>query len=200
MIGIIDYGIGNSKSILSMLEYVGSSATLVTSPDNLKKMNKLILPGVGSFDKAVELLKKGGWFDEIDRLVLNENIPILGICLGMQLQCKTSEEGESNGFGWIDAHVKRIDFSGVKVPHMGWSYIKTRKYSDILPSSNFHDKYYHVHSYHVVPDDNDNVLATVCYGKEMVVAVEHKNICGLQFHPEKSHQFGIKVLTNFSNL
>jgi imidazole glycerol-phosphate synthase subunit HisH len=199
MIGVIDYGIGNNKSVLNMLRYIGVDSALVTSPDELIKYDRLILPGVGAFDKGVELLKSGGWFNEIDRLVLNEKIPILGICLGMQLQCKTSEEGVANGFGWFDAHVKKITSINVKIPHMGWSYIKTKKHSKILPSSDLDNKYYHVHSYYVVPNNNNDILATTYYDNEIVVAIECENICGLQFHPEKSHKFGMKVLANFSN-
>jgi len=200
-IAIINYGMGNLASIANMLKKVGVHAHISSDVSIIAKANKLILPGVGAFDHAMENLSKGGFVAILNNRVINEKIPILGICLGMQLLTKRSEEGSSLGLGWIDAETVRFKFddvnSNLKIPHMGWNQLFVRQAHPLFADLEVVNRFYFEHSYHVVCADSDNVLATTSYGFDFISAIVKDNIIGVQFHPEKSHKFGMQVLKNF---
>jgi glutamine amidotransferase len=201
MVTIIDYGMGNVGSVLNMLKKIGVKAILSSGSEDLLKADRLILPGVGAFDAGMTNLKEKGYLEVLNKLVLQKKIPILGICLGMQLMTKCSEEGVMPGLGWVDATTIRFGNlpSGMKIPHMGWDYIQLRKPSDLLPDSIHERRYYFVHSFYVSCKYSDDVLSTTKYGDEFVSSFCHENILGSQFHPEKSHRFGFEFLRNFMN-
>jgi glutamine amidotransferase len=157
------------------------------------------LPGVGHFDKAMENLEKLGLIETIKKKALKDKTPILGICLGMQLMCKSSEEGTRLGLGLIDANVKRFNFShnNLKIPHMGWNIASPKKDSSLFTKHITDTRFYFVHSYYVVCNDTKDTLTTTNHGCEFTSSFEHNNIIGVQFHPEKSHRFGMEVLKNF---
>lgn len=197
MIVIVDYGMGNLGSILNIVKKVGGEAMVSSDPKVIAKAEKLILPGVGAFDQGMLNLERRGLIEVLNKKVLKENTPILGICLGLQLFTKKSEEGKSRGLGWVDAETVRFKTEGLKIPHMGWDYIKVKKDSPLTKELPENPRFYFVHSYHLVCKDKKDVLATTEYGYEFVSAIQHNNIFGTQFHPEKSHKFGMVVMKNF---
>jgi len=204
MIGILDFGFGNVGSVVNMLAKIGAQAVTVKTPEELKSCAGIILPGVGAFDKCVAAVKAdSAMFDIIEHQVLVEKIPFLGICVGMQMLFKSSEEGSLDGFGWIAGSVNkfRFDDASIKVPHMGWSPVRLQNHdSDLLGDSN-DPRFYFVHSYFAKCDHESDVLATATFGgKHFCAAVKHQNIYGVQFHPEKSHKFGFALLKNFAGL
>jgi len=204
MIIIIDYGMGNLGSILNMLKKIGAEAIISSSPQDISRADKLILPGVGAFDAGLKNLDERGLIPVLQNLVIKKKIPILGICLGMQLMTKSSEEGSRPGFGWIDATTVRFKFGkeeqNLKIPHMGWNVIQWRKESVLFKDMPEEPRFYFVHSYHAVCNDKEDILATTNYGYDFVSAFQKGNIIGVQFHPEKSHKFGMQVLRNFIGL
>lgn len=205
MIVVIDNTMGNAGSVLNMIKRAGGSAVISADPDVIAQADKLLLPGVGSFDKGISNLKSSSFFSSLERKVLEEKTPFLGICLGMQMLFEKSEEGELPGVGWIKGEVKRFDFTegslnALKIPHMGWNVVYPAKDNALLPSGEQELRYYFVHSYHVVCDDPCDVLAHSHYGYDFTCAVQHNNICGAQFHPEKSHRFGMALIKNFIEL
>jgi glutamine amidotransferase len=200
MIHIIDYGLGNLGSIKNMFKKIGYDSTICNSPDQLENASKIILPGVGAFDTGMQNLNDGGWLEMLNKKVLVERTPTLGICLGMQLMCKKSEEGILSGLSWIDAEVKKFNFesTNLKIPHMGWNDVFVAKNSDLL-QDNFEDRrFYFVHSYYVTVANQANVLLNCNYGFQFNAAFQMENIIGVQFHPEKSHKFGLSLLKNFA--
>jgi glutamine amidotransferase len=200
MIYVLDYGAGNVGSVTRMIEHVGGQSRRVTDPASLADAEKIVLPGVGAFDHGMSLLRSAGWDDALNEAVLERSIPILGICLGMQLMCKTSEEGRLPGFGWIDAEVKRFAAapgSDMKIPHMGWNVVKVAKENPLLPMGAGEWRFYFVHSYYAVCSDSSDILATAEHGQDFVAAFSRQNIFGAQFHPEKSHRFGMHLMQNF---
>ena len=203
MIAIIDYGMGNLGSIHNMLNRIGAPSEITSDPRKIGLADKLILPGVGAFDRAVQSLNRLGLLPVLNERVLERKVPILGICLGMQLLSLRSEEGELPGLGWIDAETVRFAFEGenadLKIPHMGWNTIEVKRSSPILDDRHEESRFYFVHSYHVRCADEANVLATTRYGIVFHAAVIRGNIMGTQFHPEKSHKFGLKLLENFTD-
>ena len=204
MIIIIDYGMGNLGSILNMLKKIGAEAIISSSPQDISRADKLILPGVGAFDAGLKNLDERGLIPVLQNLVIKKKIPILGICLGMQLMTKSSEEGSRPGLGWIDATTVRFkcgkEEQNLKIPHMGWNVIQWRKESVLFKDMPEEPRFYFVHSYHAVCNDKEDILATTNYGYDFVSAFQKGNIIGVQFHPEKSHKFGMQVLRNFIGL
>ena len=202
MIAVIDYGIGNVCSIVNMLKKLGVTASLVSDIEGIYKAEKIILPGVGSFDSGMQKLRASGLIEVIKKHAIDLEKPLLGICLGMQMLGRRSDEGKESGLGFIPFENKRFSFkeeNGLKIPHMGWDITDVRKKEDPLVSGlEKNPRYYFVHSYHAVCDSETNILMSCEYGYNFTAAVKHKNIYGVQFHPEKSHKFGMALLDNFA--
>jgi len=201
---IIDYKTGNLGSILNMFKKIGVEATVSSNVLDIERADKIILSGVGSFDSGIDNLKDAGLIPVLNEMVLVKKIPILGICLGMQLFSKKSEEGKLAGFNWINAETVRFKFddreTNLKVPHMGWDTINTKRESPLLANMYQEARFYFVHSYHLICENQEDVIATTNHGYEFPSIVQKENIFGVQFHPEKSHKFGIKLFENFVNL
>jgi|SRR5579863_9041196 len=203
MIAIINYGLGNLTSIRNMCRRIGVEAEITADPAVIGSADRLILPGVGHFRKGMENLHESGLKRLLDRLVLEEKRPILGICLGAQLMTGHSEEGDTAGLGWVDADTVRFRdgaLNGLKVPHMGWREIKVAGENLLWAGLPEEPRFYFVHSYHFEFRQPAEVTATALYGYEFACAFRKDNIYGTQFHPEKSHKFGMKVLENFAAL
>jgi glutamine amidotransferase len=199
MVYIVDYGMGNLGSIKNMLRYIGVDSIITNIPDELQKAKKIILPGVGSFDQAMKRIVEIGFRNILDEKALIEKIPVFGICLGMQLLTNGSEEGNLPGLGWIPANTIRFPRNnGLKVPHMGWNIVKPSKESAITLNMPDESRFYFVHSYYVKVDHEDNSILKTNYGVCFDAAIQKENIFGAQFHPEKSHKFGMQLLKNFS--
>lgn len=200
---IVNYGMGNVGSVLNMYKKAGANATLSSDPEIIASAEKLILPGVGAFDAAMERIEDMGLGSALNHAALERRIPVLGICLGMQLLMTTSEEGKRPGLGWIAGRVLafrgRVD-SKMKVPHMGWNTVKQNSYHPLTKELGSIQRYYFVHSYFVKTDDRNHSLLETNYGLPFDAAVCSGNIFGVQFHPEKSHGFGLKLLKNFANI
>lgn len=201
MIVIIDYGMGNLRSILNKLQRMDADAIISSKVEDIEKAEKLILPGVGSFAAGMDNLEKYNLIPILTKKVIEEKVPILGICLGMQLLTKRSEEGNADGLGWIDAETKQFVFERnnikLKVPHMGWNSIDIRRDSTLLKGIPTNSAFYFVHSYHVCCNGTNSVAATTNYGYDFTSVIEKENIFGVQFHPEKSHKNGVRLLKNF---
>lgn len=202
LIVIVDYGMGNLGSIRNMLRKIGAPSLVSSDPAEIEKADKLILPGVGSFDAGMRNLADRGLVAPLAEMVAARRTPILGICLGMQLMGKRSEEGVRPGLGWIDAEVIRFHpppaAGRLKVPHMGWNTLEPRKDCLLFRGAGPELRFYFVHSYHVVCRDPSDVAATTPHGVDFVSAFQRGNLYGVQFHPEKSHRFGMALLRNFS--
>lgn len=201
MIVIVDYGMGNLGSILNMLKKIGTEATISSNISDIKKAKKLILPGVGAFDNGMKNLHDFGLLSILNDRVIKSKVPILGICLGMQLFTKKSEEGKRRGLGWIDAETIRFSFdqkqTGLKIPHMGWNSLKIQRKSPLFNDFFQESRFYFVHSYHVKCSNKNDILTKTHYGYDFVSSIIQDNIIGIQFHPEKSLKFGMKFLENF---
>jgi len=202
MITIIDYEIGNLASIRNMLRKIGYDSVISSDINDIVKADKLILPGVGSFEYGMKKLKSMSYFSLLEKRVLVDKVPILGVCLGAQLLLDSSEEGgESKGLGWISGRVIKFDekkLSGdEKIPHMGWNRVKGLKESKLLKGLDINSRFYFVHSYHMICTNSDDMLLETNHGYSFVSGVERDNILGVQFHPEKSHKFGMKLYDNF---
>lgn len=198
---IVDYGVGNIGSIKNILRKLGENSNVASDVNILDQATKLILPGVGAFDKGMRSIEERGFRDLLDDMVLKRKIPILGICLGMQLMTYGSEEGSLSGLGWIPARTIRFrpqHDEVMKIPHMGWNTVKSAKSSSVLQFQEKDPRFYFVHSFHVCCDDNADILLTAEYGLTTFnAAFERDNIVGVQFHPEKSHKFGMALLKGF---
>ena len=203
MIAIINYGLGNLSSIQNMCKRLGIDAVITNDEVILNKASKLILPGVGHFKKGMENLHSSGLKTLLDKMVLEDKKPILGICLGAQLMTKHSEEGDVNGLGWVDAVTVKFDENKInnhKIPHMGWTDIMTVDENPLWKNLPDEPRFYFVHTYHFQFQEQDEISAMADYSYPFACAFHKKNIYGTQFHPEKSHKFGMKVLENFSKL
>lgn len=201
MIGVLDYGMGNLSSVTNALEYLGLENRIIYSPEDFKTISHLIIPGVGSFAKAMENLKERGYVEAI-RSFNNQGLPILGICLGMQLLAeKGTEPYECEGLGLIKGSVEIFPENSVRVPHVGWNGIKIVNNHPILEDVKQTADFYFVHSYQFHVQNENNIISTTDYGFEFpsIVMNENQNVVGIQFHPEKSQKQGLQILTNFSN-
>ena len=199
MISVLNYGMGNLGSVLNMLKRIGVQAEIVDDPASLSMATKILLPGVGAFDNAMKRINESGFREVLDKKALVEKVPILGICLGMQLLTRGSEEGVLPGLGWIAADTIRFpDAPGLKVPHMGWNVVKKAKSSPLTADLPPEPRFYFVHSYKVTCDSEENVLCSTDYGTVFHSGIYRDNVLGVQFHPEKSHFFGMKLLENFA--
>lgn len=202
MITIVDYGMGNLGSIMNMFKKLRIEARIASDPAAISDASKLLLPGVGSFDAAMQRINERGLKKILDRKVLEEKVPILGICLGMQLLTLSSEEGKLAGLGWIPGETLRFSFSGeeaLKIPHMGWNYVReinSSALTNLPPDSRF----YFVHSYYVKVKDPNHVGMQTRYGIDFDSVIQKDHIFGAQFHPEKSHKYGMRFLENFAAL
>lgn len=200
MITIVNYNMGNVGSIQNLIKKIGHESIITNEPLDVLNADKLILPGVGSFDNGIDNLRCLNLIDPLKQKILIEKKPILGICLGMQLFCKKSEEGILPGLNWIDAEVIKFNLESQKMPHMGWNTINIKKKNDIVLNLNNESRFYFVHSYYLNCNNNSDILTTTTYGCDFVSSIQHENIFGCQFHPEKSHRFGMQLLKNFIEL
>jgi glutamine amidotransferase len=204
MIAIIDYGLGNIRAFANVYKNLNIQYKVASNADDLKNVTKLILPGVGAFDYAMERVQKSGMQERIDELVLHRKIPVLGVCVGMQMMAISSEEGRLKGLGWIDGEVKKFETStlvhGTLLPHMGWNNISPTKNDKLFQYLDSGSRFYFLHSYYFDCHHYDDVIALTDYGGLFTCAVSSGNIYGVQFHPEKSHKNGIQLLRNFGNL
>ena len=205
MIGVVDYGVGNIQAFLNLFKRIGVEAFRAHTPAMLLDANRLILPGVGHFDHAMQKLNNSGLRCRLDQLVLEESIPVLGICVGMQMLASSSDEGSLPGLNWIPGHVCSFEsnkqFSGLPMPHMGWNVLQTRPSAKLF-SKGFNEspEFYFLHSYFFDALDSEYVSATASYGFEFDTAVSRGHIHGVQFHPEKSHHWGEQLIKNFVEL
>ncbi|NNM95487.1 MAG: imidazole glycerol phosphate synthase subunit HisH [Bacteroidia bacterium] len=196
---IVDYGLGNPASIQNMLRRLGYNSLITSAVEAIHAADKIILPGVGAFAKGMQNLKESGLSEILNRKVLQEKTPVLGICLGMQLITLHSEEGNADGLGWIPAQTKKFSFNDnakLPVPHMGWMDINIEKNHPLFRNSGNNPRYYFAHSYYI-SHDTPYSIATATYGITFACAFARENIMGVQFHPEKSHSFGLNILNNF---
>jgi len=206
MINIIDHGLSNSVSVLNMLRRLGIKCDLVEKPQKKIEGEKYILPGVGSFDEGIKSLTKSGWYSFLKEKFHEENFSLLGICLGMQLLFSESEEGSMEGLGFIKGSVKKFNIlddtkANIKIPLIGWKEViflkKDKLFKEELEK---YEKFYFVHSYYCKPDNQNTIIAVANHGINFPSIVGLNNIYGVQFHPEKSHKYGMKLLNNFSRL
>lgn len=201
MIVVVDYGMGNLGAIVNMLEFLGFEAEIGDQPETISKASRLILPGVGAFDQAMRNLRSMQLIPSLEEAVLERKTPVLGVCLGMQLLSRSSEEGQGEaGLGWIAADTVRLSAAaplGLKVPHVGWSPVQPSEGSLLFAYSDEAPRYYFVHSYHMRCDNAEDIAATCNYGERFCCAVSNGHIHGVQFHPEKSHRQGMALLKSF---
>lgn len=201
MIIIIDYGLGNIGSIKNMLNRIGVESMMSCDANDIERADKLILPGVGRFDYGMAQLHASGFIDVLNSKVLNNKTPILGICLGAQLMTEFSEEGNVEGLGWIRGKTvafKKVNFDqDLKVPHMGWTDVFDFRNSKLFTRMYEDPRFYFVHSYHLEITDQEHTMVRSKYGYDFVAGIEKDNILGVQFHPEKSHKYGMRLLENF---
>jgi imidazole glycerol-phosphate synthase subunit HisH len=203
MLVIVDYGMGNTGSIRNMLKRIGVPARLGREPAAIAEADRLILPGVGAFDSAVQQIRALGLWEVLEDAAARRGVPILGICLGMQLLTEGSDEGSQPGFGWIRGRCVRFDPAarpGLKVPHMGWSTVRIERPTPLSAGVDDTTRYYFVHSYFVRAEDPADVALTTEHGERFASAVQRRNVHGVQFHPEKSHRYGMQVLRNFARV
>lgn len=202
MVTIIDYGLGNLASIKNMMKKIGVQSVISSSVEQIAKADKLILPGVGHFAKGMENLHNSGIIPILNEVVIVKKKPILGICLGMQLMTKHSEEGDVEGLGWIDALTMKFNLANpsLKIPHMGWTDVKFNLDDKLSVDLKESARFYFVHSYFVKCNREENILASTKYENWFHSGIINGNIRGVQFHPEKSHKFGMQLLKNFAGL
>jgi glutamine amidotransferase len=200
VITIVDYGMGNLGSIRNMLKKIGADSEITADPARIVAATKLVLPGVGAFDAGMDNLERSGLIPLLDERVRGAGVPVLGICLGMQLMTRSSSEGERPGLGWIDAVTSRFApaDAALKVPHMGWNVARPVRADALVDGISDEARFYFVHSYYVACDRPEDVILATRYGDEFHSGFRHRNVRGVQFHPEKSHRFGMHLLRNFA--
>ena len=201
MISVIHYGVANVGSMLNMMKKIGVAAEAISTPEQIASAEKIILPGIGAFDHGMTALREMGLAEPLKRRVREDRIPLLGVCLGMQMLGRGSDEGVLEGLDLIGGRCRKFDFDSrpIRVPHMGWSELAVRKHDRLFEGLE-QSRFYFVHSYHLVVDDPQDQAATAHYGLDFTAAVHRDNVWGVQFHPEKSHRFGMTLLRNFAAL
>jgi len=201
---VVDSGVGNLGAIPNMLKRLGATATITNDADRIARADRLILPGVGAFDAAMSNLRRLGLVEILNEQVLGRRVPTLGLCLGMQLLAGESEEGTLPGLGWIPGRVVRFRLDGsdrsLHVPQMGWNTVRVVRPVALLADLGERPRFYFAHSYHLECDDPADVVGVTTHGYEFPSVVQRENVMGAQFHPEKSHRFGMKILGNFLGL
>ncbi|KXH85464.1 imidazole glycerol phosphate synthase subunit HisH [Chryseobacterium kwangjuense] len=204
MITIIDYGVGNINAFVNVYKRVDVAVKIAKTKEDLDGAEKLILPGVGHFDHAMTELNNSGMRDKLDDLVLNHKIPVIGICVGMQMMANNSDEGKMEGLKWIDATVKKFDETKInqvtRLPHMGWNDVKPVKNIELFKGLEDNAIFYFLHTYYFQCNNAEDIMAVTDYGGEFSSAAHHENKYGIQFHPEKSHHYGEILLHNFAKL
>jgi imidazole glycerol-phosphate synthase subunit HisH len=204
MITIVNYGLGNILAFANLYRRMNVPVAVATRAADLEGASKLILPGVGAFDHAMELLDGSGMREKLDEMVLRQAVPVLGVCVGMQILAGSSDEGQLPGLGWIEGRVRRFDETTLqqppRLPHMGWNDVVPTGGARLFAGLEQDSRFYFLHSYYFDCASNDNVLATSEYGIAFGSAVRSKDIYGVQFHPEKSHDYGVRLLKNFAEL
>ncbi len=206
MIGIIDYGLGNPGSVANAFQRLHIPTGICREPAELRKFRSLILPGVGAFDAGMQKLADKGWLGPLNKAVLEQGKPFLGICLGMQMLGTRSEEGSLPGLGWLDAVSCRIPSGDqplekpLRLPHMGWNEVQITRLNPVLALDEPDHRFYFVHSYHLKCLHSENAIGKTCYGIEFDSAVQRDHIFGTQFHPEKSHKYGLRLLASFAKI
>lgn len=204
MITIIDYGIGNVSAFQNVFKRLNIPSKLARCANDLMGSSKLILPGVGHFDYAMSQLNKSGMRNRLDELVLTEKVPVIGICVGMQMMAKKSDEGTLDGLCWVDAYVKKFDepaiYQQTKLPHMGWNDVKPREKHPLFRGLEEKAIFYFLHSFYVQCSNLENIISETDYGINFSSGIQSDNIYGIQFHPEKSHSFGERLLKNFAHV
>jgi glutamine amidotransferase len=204
MITIIDYGVGNINAFVNVYKRLNVPTKIAKTVSDLQHAQKLILPGVGHFDHAMSELINSGMRETLDELVMIQKVPVIGICVGMQMMGNSSDEGKLEGLKWIDASIKKFDESKIKqvtrLPHMGWNDVFPITSNPLFKGLEKEALFYFLHSYYFECNNRSDVLATSEYGGEFTCAAYHENVFGIQFHPEKSHHFGETLLHNFANL
>lgn len=202
MIRIIDYGLGNVLAFLNAYKRMNIACGVANSPEHLSDATKLILPGVGAFDHAMTMLTKSGMRDALEKRVLGDRVPVVGICVGMQMLASRSDEGRLPGLGWIDAEVKGFSAWGrsdLRLPHMGWNDVIAKQGNPLFADLHEYARFYFLHSYYFAPAGDASVAAVATYGEQFCCAVSAGNVHGVQFHPEKSHECGMRLLRNFAS-
>ena len=201
-ITIVDYGLGNLGSVYNMLKHIGVGSQVTHNLRDIADADKLILPGVGAFDYGMKNLNASNLKELLDFKVKERFTPVLGICLGIQLMGNCSEEGKEEGLKWVNAVSGRFTFedSSLKVPHMGWNYVHKSREHALLKDMENDTRFYFVHSYYMQCADKTDELLSCHYGIDFTCAIQHDNILGVQFHPEKSHRYGMQILKNFARL
>lgn len=204
MIGIIDYGVGNISAFVNIYNKLDINIKIAKKPSDLEGITKLILPGVGAFDHAMNELNNSGMVERLNELVLVDKLPVIGVCVGLQMMAAKSDEGVLPGLGWIDANVKLFDVTKINfkthLPHMGWNDITPVKENLIFKNLEKNSKFYFLHSFYFECNNDEDIIAVSDYGIKFTCAINKGNIYGTQFHPEKSHNFGIQLLKNFATL
>jgi glutamine amidotransferase len=204
MIAIVDYGLGNIKAFINIYKKLNIPISVASSTNDLAGVSKIILPGVGAFDHAMQQFNASGLRNTIEELVLGKKVPVLGICVGMQMLGACSEEGKERGLSWVEGAVKRIDTKTINyktlLPHMGWNDVSTRKDSGLLKNFPESSLFYFLHSYFFDCSRPEDVVAVANYGHEFAAIINRDNIYGIQCHPEKSHEAGVSLLRNFAEI
>lgn len=204
MIKIVDYGLGNISAFSNMYKRLNIPAAIARTAADLDGASKIVLPGVGAFDHAMELLDKSGMRPNLEKLVCGDKIPVLGICVGMQILADGSDEGQLAGLGWVPGRVKGFKFddrsANLPLPHMGWNDVTPVSGERLFAGLEEDARFYYLHSYYFECARPSDVIATTCYGLDFSCAVRSDNVFGVQFHPEKSHHYGVALLKNFSEL